>query len=125
MVNRYDIKVQVLGRLELLPEDVQLSARNIMKLTNDRKSLLLNICLAYTSKEEILHAVEKMKASNDEITVCDLSRNMYGGGMPDPDILIRTSGETRLSDFLTWQVRIIIIIIFFFSLHVVTIACSD
>lgn len=74
-----------------------------MKLTNDRKNLLLNICLAYTSKEEILHAAEKMQSSNDEITVCDLSRNMYGGDMPDPDILIRTSGETRLSDFLTWQ----------------------
>lgn len=129
VVNQYGVRVYFIGDLNLLSESVRLSAEKAMKATSNNDKSILLICVAYTSTDEIVHAAQEscedkwheiqsiMKtndAQNDEngkenlgekhvIKLADIERNMYMGVAPDPDILIRSSGETRLSNFLLWQ----------------------
>ncbi|KAJ7977255.1 Alkyl transferase [Quillaja saponaria] len=131
VVNRYGVRVYFVGNLKLLSEPVRLAAERAMVATAKNSKAVLSICVAYTSTNEIVHAVqESCKEKWDEITVLDASglgygliglkgngkddeehlikladieKHMYMAVAPDPDILIRTSGETRLSNFLLWQ----------------------
>ncbi|KAM5563507.1 hypothetical protein ABKV19_018234 [Rosa sericea] len=131
IVNRYGVKVHFIGNLKLLSEPVWLAAERAMVATANNSRGVLSICIAYTSTDEIVHAVqESCEEKWDEISVLnasgagygldkfgenekderenivkltDIERHMYMAVAPDPDILIRTSGETRLSNFLLWQ----------------------
>lgn len=131
IVNRYGVKVHFIGNLKLLSEPVRLAAEKAMVATANNSRGVLSICLAYTSTDEIVHAVqESCEEKWDEISILntsgagyglvnleenekgvkenivkltDIERHMYMAVAPDPDILIRTSGETRLSNFLLWQ----------------------
>ncbi|KAM5576469.1 dehydrodolichyl diphosphate synthase CPT3-like [Rosa sericea] len=131
IVNRYGVKVHFIGNLKLLSEPVRLAAERAMVATANNSRGVLSICIAYTSTDEIVHAVQEsceekwneisvLNASGagygldkfgenekDEreniVKLTDIERHMYMAVAPDPDILIRTSGETRLSNFLLWQ----------------------
>ncbi|XP_071691548.1 dehydrodolichyl diphosphate synthase CPT3-like [Rutidosis leptorrhynchoides] len=108
IIRQYGTRVRFIGNLTLLSESVRLAAeRPWMPLPKTLKSVLL-ICVAYTSIDEILHGVresceDNLNDGSVKISVSDIERRMYMGGAPDPDIIIRTSGETRLSNFLLWQ----------------------
>ncbi|KAJ7972664.1 Alkyl transferase [Quillaja saponaria] len=124
IVNRYGVRVYFVGNLKLLSDPVRLAAERAMAATAKNSKAVLSICVAYTSTNEIMHAVqESCKEKWDEITMlgageagydliglkgnliklADIEKHMYMAVAPDPDILIRTSGETRLSNFLLWQ----------------------
>ncbi|CAA0818290.1 Dehydrodolichyl diphosphate synthase 6 [Striga hermonthica] len=110
MVNRHGVRVNFIGNLKLLSQPVKLAAERAMRATEGNSRAVLSICLAYTSTDEIVHSVEnvcieKKRAGKccDVVDVADVDRGMYMAGAPDVDVLVRSSGETRLSNFLLWQ----------------------
>jgi ditrans,polycis-polyprenyl diphosphate synthase len=106
LLMKSDIRINIWGNLELLSEPVRLAAKKVMDMTMHNEGAMLSICVAYTSTSEIAHAIEasvRERRNNGGIHVSDLERNMYTAGCIEPDIIIRTSGETRLSNFLLWQ----------------------
>lgn len=104
------ICLKVLGQLERLPEDVRNQAEETMAATCHNHQMTLNLALSYGSRREITDAVQMVakKIQAGELAVADISEqvvadHLYTAGMPDPDLVIRTSGEFRLSNFLLWQ----------------------
>jgi len=109
-IHRNKVRVRILGRLEALPKDIQQSAQSIMQMTRSYKTFNLNIALAYGGREEILQAIQHMASDikKGKLKVKDISQNtvssyLYTRGLPDPDLILRTSGEERISNFLLWQ----------------------
>ena len=107
---KHNIRVHVIGQKYRLPLDVQKEIDTTMELTKHNDKLLLNLALSYGSREEITTAVREIAKkinSNDlepdDITQDLISDHLYTKTMPDPDLIIRTSGEYRLSNFLLWQ----------------------
>ncbi|SDU21913.1 isoprenyl transferase [Desulfobacula phenolica] len=105
-----NIRVHVIGQKHKLPLDVQQEIDTTMELTKHNDKLLLNLALSYGSREEITTAVreiaKKINSNNlelSDITQDLISNHLYTKTMPDPDLIIRTSGEYRLSNFLLWQ----------------------
>ena len=105
-----NIKVKVLGDITRLSEGMQKSIKKCMERTKNNTGVTFNIALNYGGRNEILSAVKniayEVKNGNinvEEITEDTISNNLYTAGEPDPDLLIRTSGELRLSNFLLWQ----------------------
>jgi len=104
------IRFFAIGRLEGLPKSVQEALHKAIAATADNKQLTLTLALNYGSRHEI---VDALKAIADQVAFGKLdpefineelvSANLYTAGMPDPDLLIRTSGEYRISNFLLWQ----------------------
>ena len=106
-----NIKVNVLGRIGDLPKDLQEEIAKTTERTKNNTGLVLNICFNYGGRDEIVTATQKIaqKVLAGEIKVEDIdeniiSNNLYTAGQPDPDLLIRTSGEERISNFLPWQI---------------------
>lgn len=106
-----NIKVKVLGDICGLSEKMQKSINNCMERTMNNTGITFNIALNYGGRDEILKAVKKIaqdvkvnKIQIDEITEETISNSLYTQGQPDPDLLIRTSGEIRTSNFLPWQI---------------------
>lgn len=104
------IRLNVLGQLNRLPDDVRTELDLSFDLTRGNTDMVLNLALSYGAREEITRAVKHIAAnvlsgeiSIDGITEDLVSGHLYTGGMPDPDLIIRTSGEMRLSNFLMWQ----------------------
>jgi undecaprenyl diphosphate synthase len=109
-LNDQDICLNILGQISRLPKDVQKEACKTLEMTKNNKSMVLNLALNYGSREEITTCVRTLalKVSQGElrpedITSESISNHLYTRGMPDPDLIIRTSGEFRLSNFLMWQ----------------------
>jgi len=109
-IHKNKVKVRVLGHLESLPKGIGESARYIMDKTKNYDKYSLNIALAYGGREEIIHAIQNIandvKTGNikiEEITEPTVSSYLYTNGLPDPDLILRTSGEERISNFLLWQ----------------------
>jgi undecaprenyl diphosphate synthase len=105
------IALRVIGNVEQLPEQLQHQLLQAIEYTKDNKQMILNVALSYSGRAEIIQAVRKMAESilNKTLTLDDISEEtfeqcLYTRGLPDPDLLIRTSGEYRLSDFLIYQV---------------------
>ncbi|MBE6871566.1 MAG: isoprenyl transferase [Ruminococcaceae bacterium] len=105
-----NICVKVIGDVSRFPDDVQKEIADVMEITKDGTSICLNIALNYGGRAELTYVMRKIaeKVKNGEITADMiteqmLSEEMYTAGMPDPDIIIRPSGEQRLSNFLLWQ----------------------
>lgn len=99
------------GEVERLPESVQLGLRFLEGLSADNEGMVLNLALSYGSRQEILRAVRSLagKVAGGELRAEDIDEarfgsELYTAGLPDPDLVIRTSGELRLSNFLLWQV---------------------
>ncbi|WP_022664198.1 isoprenyl transferase [Desulfospira joergensenii] len=105
-----DIRLNILGQLDKLPGDIQEEAQKTMDLTRENRSMTLNLALSYGSREEITRAVQSLadqvaqgSLKPGDITEESISAHLYTASMPDPDLIIRTSGEFRLSNFLMWQ----------------------
>ncbi len=105
-----NIKVKILGSREGLSEKMKDSIEKCMERTKNNTGITFNIALNYGGRDEILRAVKEIateikdgKISPEEITEETISDKLYTKGEPDPDLLIRTSGEIRLSNFLPWQ----------------------
>lgn len=98
--------IRLLGRPELLPDDLRYQLEQIAGKPRHPGQNVLNICIAYTSRDEMTTAVRKTVEEHqplEEITEESLTRNMFTADSPPLDILIRTSAVWRLSDFLLWQ----------------------
>lgn len=105
-----NIKVKVLGDISVLSEAMQKSIRKCEERTKDNTGVTFNIALNYGGRDELIKAIKKIakdvkedKLEVNDITEKIVSDNLYTKGQPDPDLLIRTSGELRLSNFLPWQ----------------------
>jgi undecaprenyl diphosphate synthase len=106
-----NIRLNVIGRIEDLPLDVRTILEETRKMTEHSDGMILNLALSYGGRSEILHAVQgiisdlpKGKIKPEEITIQRFSQYLWTHGIPDPDLLIRTSGEFRISNFLLWQI---------------------
>ncbi len=106
-----NIKVKVIGRMEDLPKDLSNEIKKIEEKTKNNTGMTLNIAFNYGGRDEIVRATRNIaqKVKNNEIEIEDInedliSNNLYTAGQPDPDLLIRTSGEERISNFLPWQI---------------------
>lgn len=101
-----DIRFIVSGNLndERIPTKVRDSALKLMKLTSQKTSMIINICINYGGKQDILQAVNSLVAEGKKsITMEDIEQNLYTKEMLPLDFVIRTSGESRLSNFMLWQ----------------------
>jgi len=110
-LNRNNIRFQVIGRFDELSESVQAELHKGIEATRRNTGLLFNIALSYGGRTEIVDACRRMLherlrgiASWTEPTEEVFERYLYTAGQPDPDLLIRTSGELRVSNFLLWQI---------------------
>lgn len=106
-----NVKINLLGDIERIPEDARQRLLYAKEATKDCTGLVLNMCLSYSSRWEITEAVRKIakKIKENEISLNDISEelisdNLTTAGIPDPDLLIRTGGEHRISNYLLWQI---------------------
>ena len=109
-LHRNNVHVNIIGDWSAVPEDAQNSIRKALKTTENNTGLVFNIALNYGGRAEIVRGAkalaERVRSGEldpSEITEDMFSETLYTGGMPDPDLIIRTGGEYRLSNFLTWQ----------------------
>lgn len=103
-----DNKVRIIGNREPLRKDIQEKMTEVEEMTKDNKGMILNLAVNYGGREEITAAVKKIadrikNGENLEITQQLIDDNLYTGGIEPPDIIIRPSGEQRLSNFMLWQ----------------------
>lgn len=103
--NKYsDTKIEFWGDLSKFDEDIQDNAYKIMERTRNNTNFQINLCLNYGGREDITRAVnELIKEGKTEITADDITNHLYSKSCPNPDFIVRTSGEHRLSNFLPWQ----------------------
>ena len=103
-VIRQGIKVNIIGKKKGLPKNIMSTIQLIEKKTFYNKRITLNIALNYGSKEEIINACKKISIEkNKKINFKNFEKKLYTKNIPDPEILIRTGGAKRLSNFLLWQ----------------------
>ncbi|GAA1751526.1 isoprenyl transferase [Rothia terrae] len=107
-------KIQGVGKLEALPSSLRCTLEDAVEKSQDISDLHVNIAVGYGGRQEIVDAVrdlilgavaegKDMSELAENLEISDISSHLYTRGLPDPDLLIRTSGEQRLSGFLTWQ----------------------
>ena len=98
------IKVNIIGNRKGLPKDISRTIKIVEKKTLHNKTISLNLALNYGSKEEIINAFKKLVIKkNSKVNINNFQKKLYTKKIPDPDILIRTGGTRRLSNFLLWQ----------------------
>ena len=104
------VRVQIIGRRELLPKSVNDAIDYAESKTQDYDQFVFTVCLAYGSREEMIDAIRSIAKEHadgelplESIDEQAVSDRLYTGNMPDPDLVIRTSGEERISNFLLWQ----------------------
>ena len=110
MKNR--IRLMVIGRLESLPDRVRVELREAVEKTSDNRGMRLNLAINYSGRTELVDAVNsildnaRIEGTLDSLEITEdlMAENLYTAGIRDPDLLIRTSGEMRISNFLLWQV---------------------
>jgi undecaprenyl diphosphate synthase len=105
------IRLNAIGQIERFPDDVLTVLREVMDQTRKNPGMILNLALSYGGRDEIVTAARRIAAEvqagrlqSEEITEGVFSKYLYTEGMPEPDLLIRTSGEMRISNFLLWQI---------------------
>ena len=106
-----DVRFQVIGDIDRLPDEVQKKLQETIDHTADNKAMTMVIALSYSSRWEITKAVKEIstlvaegKAKADDINEDFISKHLVTSFMPDPDLLIRTGGELRISNYLLWQI---------------------
>jgi undecaprenyl diphosphate synthase len=106
-----EIRLNAIGELEKLPEDVHEALMKTINRTQNNQGLQINLALSYGGRDEIVHMVRQIAAkvhsgaiNPESISMAVVSDHLYTQGIPDPDLLIRTSGEIRISNFLLWQI---------------------
>ena len=110
LIGDEDIRVKIIGSYDKLSDEIIAKIKNIEENTKNNSAITLNIALNYGGRDELVGAVKKISAmvkdgslNKDDITEELISDNLYTNYMPDPDFIIRPSGEYRLSNFLLWQ----------------------
>jgi len=110
LIQRHEIRMKFLGRLDELPAAVKKDALDASRETSENRGMTLCIALNYGGRGELVDAMNVMlarrKAGNSDapVTEEELAGELYTAGLPDPDLLVRTSGEMRVSNFLLWQI---------------------
>ena len=99
-VIKQGIKIKIIGEMKKLDKNLKKTLYNTMSLTKDNKKIIVNLAINYGSKNEILNTIKKLKKN---ISLRNFERNLYTKNLPHPDILIRTGGRQRLSNFMLWQ----------------------
>ncbi len=109
-LQKNNIRLNVIGHIHTLPESNRKALMEVMEATKNNTRMTLTLALSYGSREEILEAARKIavdykegKISLEDINQQTISANLYTHNMPDPELMIRTSGEHRISNFLLWQ----------------------
>ena len=109
-IHKNQVRIRLLGHIESLPKDLRDSAQVILNETKNYDKYSLNIALAYGGREEIVRAIQNIakdvkggSLKIKDITETIVSKYMYTSELPDPDLILRTSGEERISNFLLWQ----------------------
>jgi undecaprenyl diphosphate synthase len=109
-LQKQQIRLNSIGNIERLYPPVKKKLLDVMKLTEQNDKMVLNLALSYGSRDEMVLAIQKMISDSQKgrLEIGDINqdlvgRYLYTAGMPDPDLLIRTSGEYRISNFLLWQ----------------------
>lgn len=110
-LNKNDIKLTTIGDIQSLPFEVQKQLNEDIERTKNNKRMTLNLALSYSGRWELVEAVKKIaddiksgKTDSSKITETYIQEHLTTIGMPDPDLVIRTSGEFRVSNFLLWQI---------------------
>jgi undecaprenyl diphosphate synthase len=112
VITKNKFRIKAFGRLTMLPEDVRAAIEQCEESTKHNEDRMLNIAVGYGGREEIVDAAKKALAAKkgatfndliESLSVDDITNHLYICGVPDPDLIIRTSGEVRLSGFLLWQ----------------------
>jgi undecaprenyl diphosphate synthase len=110
-IHRNNIRFETIGRTGELEESVRFELRSAIRKTKNNSGMVLNVALNYGGRVELVDAFRKLMErcllegrSPESITEADITRYLYTAGFPDPDLLIRTSGELRISNFLLWQI---------------------
>ena len=98
-INNQGIKINILGEFKKLPFSIKSILKKTIYKTKKNKKIIVNLAINYGSKNEILNALKKTK----KLSIKNFEKNLYTKKMPDPDILIRTGGHQRLSNFMLWQ----------------------
>jgi undecaprenyl diphosphate synthase len=99
-VIKQGIKLNILGELNKLPQNVRKTLKKCTQLTKKNKKITVNLAINYGSKKEILYAFKKIKK---RLTLKIFEKNLYTKNIPNPEILVRTGGHQRLSNFMLWQ----------------------
>ena len=94
------IKINILGEINKLPPDVKTTLKSVIEKTKNNKKILVNLAINYGSKKEITNAAKK---NDKKMNILNIEKNLYTCNQPNPDILIRTGGRQRLSNFMLWQ----------------------
>ncbi len=109
-LNEKGIRLGVIGQLHRLPDEVRIVLEDAMARTSKNRKMRLNLALSYGGREEMVQAVQKIakkvqsgKIAWEKISEQMIENHLYTAKQPDPDMIIRTSGEMRLSNFLLWQ----------------------
>lgn len=112
LCEKYGVRIKILGDLDLIPDDVKEVFLKAEEITKDNKRVVLNVCWCYTSRDDMTKSIKKtIEQFNDPLNELDIqdineeiiTRNLYTGKSPPLDLLIRTSGVYRLSDFMLWE----------------------
>jgi undecaprenyl diphosphate synthase len=110
-MQQHRIRLNVIGQLERLPDEVQRDLRDAMALTAENHGLCLSLALSYGGRAELVRMVQRIagevrqgRVAPEDIDEALVGRHLYTHDVPDPDLLIRTSGEMRVSNFLLWQI---------------------
>jgi undecaprenyl diphosphate synthase len=109
-INKNNIRFRTIGRTDEMSPDVQNELRQGMAATAGNTGMLMNIALNYGGRAELVDAVraivDKVKRNGNNVSIDEnlIAQHLYTAGLPDPDLLIRTSGEMRISNFLLWQI---------------------
>jgi undecaprenyl diphosphate synthase len=102
---RRNVRLRTLGRIRDLPVPVRSALAYAARRTSRNTGMILNLALSYGARQEITDAVSALlREGRKRITEEDIASHLYTAGLPDPDLLIRTSGEMRVSNFLLWQI---------------------
>jgi undecaprenyl diphosphate synthase len=105
-LHKNGVQLRHIGRLERLPENLRRGVLEAIDLTRDNDRLTLNVAFSYGGRAEIVDAVQQIVRAGvpaEQVTEDLISQHLYTAGQPDPDMIIRTGGEFRLSNFLLWQ----------------------
>ncbi|MBA7535589.1 Isoprenyl transferase [subsurface metagenome] len=105
-LNSRDVRLRYIGRLQELPQDLQLAINKAAELTSNNTGMTFTLAFNYGGRAEIVDAARQLIADNYPLHILDehaFSRHLYTKGMPDVDLVIRTAGEYRISNFLLWQ----------------------
>ncbi|MGD2176536.1 MAG: isoprenyl transferase [Anaerolineae bacterium] len=105
-LHKRGVQLRHIGRLQRIPPDLERKVQEAIKLTKGNDRLVLNVAFSYGGRAEIVDAIRRIiadGASPEDVDEVLVSSYLYTAGQPDPDLIIRTSGEMRLSNFLIWQ----------------------